>query len=415
MKFITALVGLFLIVWPVFCQEKKIIYTVPYGQGANDIHFSSSMAMGDSPTDWAPIDGARMWLSQNKNALVTDINSGKQLFAVTYPENWARYMDASFVFGDGWAVANRGNPVVIQFSPDGKTMTDFRNYHAENNSFPLRDSKPYILHDTAFFFLEDGRVMSIPKGKEALSSEATVELLLSWKTKVPDQGTERDELERKLINQGKFLIVDGMIYPSSLANFLDYLISTSLPSDSIQDKRLGSLKKPVLGVDLVGNIVVRNNELIFIFDQHGKLIQLLGDDPPYEKSTAEDLFSSLTVNFNGDLLEMNAVKNDKVYFTKFTRTWGTDIVALAIAGIAATEVAKFTESLHDYNGSELRILRNAFFALQGYDFQSWDLKSYFSGYDWYSAKPGVKAETAALNPDQKRLFDLVLAEEARRK
>lgn len=122
-----------------------------------------------------------------------------------------------------------------------------------------------------------------------------------------------------------------------------------------------------------------------------------------------------SVHPNGDVYATYALKDDREYFFRATRNWGVDFVKLAQEGSTSAETKQRKAFVQDLSSSELRILRNSFFALQGYDFQSWDLKSYFNGYDWYQPKPGVKTDPTTLSPDQKRLFDLVFAEVARRK
>ena len=51
--------------------------------------------------------------------------------------------------------------------------------------------------------------------------------------------------------------------------------------------------------------------------------------------------------------------------------------------------------ISDMNGSELRILRNAIFAMHGYIFKSADLRNYFKQFNWYV--PRYKDVTRFLN------------------
>ena len=45
------------------------------------------------------------------------------------------------------------------------------------------------------------------------------------------------------------------------------------------------------------------------------------------------------------------------------------------------------EDLQDLDKAQLRLMRNAVYAIHGYDFKSQDLKEYFSGFSWYKPNP----------------------------
>ena len=45
------------------------------------------------------------------------------------------------------------------------------------------------------------------------------------------------------------------------------------------------------------------------------------------------------------------------------------------------------QDLFFLSNDQLRLLRNAFYAIHGYDFKSQDLKEYFSGFSWYKPNP----------------------------
>jgi hypothetical protein len=72
------------------------------------------------------------------------------------------------------------------------------------------------------------------------------------------------------------------------------------------------------------------------------------------------------------------------------------------------------EKLQDYTKKELRLLRNAFFAREGYNFRSDDLKTFFSQFKWYNQllKSNsffeISNEDIVLSPKDKERVELIL-------
>ena len=65
----------------------------------------------------------------------------------------------------------------------------------------------------------------------------------------------------------------------------------------------------------------------------------------------------------------------------------------------------------DYTKEELRLLRNAIYAQYGFDFQSPDLKRYFSQFAWYMPDPNLKMEEIILTEKEKAFIEIVVAKE----
>ncbi|MFA0960471.1 YARHG domain-containing protein [Roseivirga sp. BDSF3-8] len=69
------------------------------------------------------------------------------------------------------------------------------------------------------------------------------------------------------------------------------------------------------------------------------------------------------------------------------------------------------EELYDikdwYSKADLRLLRNAIYAHYGYDFNSTELRQYFSQFDWYMPDPNLKMEDIHLTDKEKELIDRI--------
>jgi hypothetical protein len=65
----------------------------------------------------------------------------------------------------------------------------------------------------------------------------------------------------------------------------------------------------------------------------------------------------------------------------------------------------------DYSKEELRLLRNTIYAQYGLDFNSPDLKEYFSQFAWYMPNPNLKMEDIKLTEKEKEFVDKILMKE----
>ncbi len=72
------------------------------------------------------------------------------------------------------------------------------------------------------------------------------------------------------------------------------------------------------------------------------------------------------------------------------------------------------EDLAELSKMELRWLRNYLFAKHGYVFKSKDLQSFFEACNWYISNPNTKAEPSILSEKERKLFEAVVSEEAKR-
>ena len=84
--------------------------------------------------------------------------------------------------------------------------------------------------------------------------------------------------------------------------------------------------------------------------------------------------------------------------------WARDGIAEAQVSNPPDEIVWYLEQA---SPEELRRFRNAFFALNNYQFKSEDLTDFFSRYNWYKPESSVKANTALLSDDQRRLLELI--------
>lgn len=73
------------------------------------------------------------------------------------------------------------------------------------------------------------------------------------------------------------------------------------------------------------------------------------------------------------------------------------------------------EDLQKLDKSQLRLLRNYYFARHGYVFQSADLREFFDQFSWYLPDPSVAADESILTEHEREMLHLVQAEEKKRK
>lgn len=85
-----------------------------------------------------------------------------------------------------------------------------------------------------------------------------------------------------------------------------------------------------------------------------------------------------------------------------------------VAGRSGSTEEKL-KKLREYDASELRILRNLFFAMRGYDFNDETLQAYYEPYLWYIPDPDVKPELGILNPDEREWVKRIKALEEEKK
>jgi hypothetical protein len=345
--------------------------------------------------------------------LIIDLFAGSIENYISYTTNQSGGYDADFVFGQGWAVANRGAPVLFNLDLQSGHIDHFKYYYDDSESFKLMTSNVYIVKDYAFFFQEDGKVLCIPKGKNPLSSAETISLLMSW-TEADlrsNLGIKNKYLE--LLSTGRFLVIDGINYPATDQNFREYLAAMGRTSTVIKQKN--SNGSPVVGLSMLGEVYVRKDDSVLVLDQNGLMLSTISLAPLISSDDQERILD-LYVHPNGDFYAMNAIKGDKVYIFKARRNWGHDLLRIAQFGVKNDrEAMGLSAQMTGYTSLELRLLRNMVFAIHGYKFRSWDLKVYFCGYDWYKPQENQTNDISILADSQKWLMKLITEEEKRRK
>ena len=63
---------------------------------------------------------------------------------------------------------------------------------------------------------------------------------------------------------------------------------------------------------------------------------------------------------------------------------------------------------YNYSKKDLRLIRNTVYAQYGFDFNSMDLKEYFSQFDWYMPNPNLKLDDIKLSKEEKEFIELIL-------
>lgn len=81
-------------------------------------------------------------------------------------------------------------------------------------------------------------------------------------------------------------------------------------------------------------------------------------------------------------------------------------------GIQNGEIVIGNMALEDeYSKEDLRLLRNTIYAQHGYDFDSADLKRYFSQFAWYMPDPNLKMKDIILNEREQRFVEKIILKE----
>jgi len=402
----------------------EIYQTIPVGSGSNEIAYNLDELSNWSPRTFDFVDGRRIWIAGTNNVKIYDIYKKNIVGVVSSPKfrSIDRYGDIAnaelFAFDGPYFVASSGGDLVFgKFDLSNQLINSF---HRQDS---VRPDSAFFLSDGKFYFYdEEGLVRCVQDEGPAMDNPGTIAILTKALEKTWYSDENRKKKHRALIQTGRYLITNGVFLPKDYRNLQDYFSTFAVHWDYPDLVQANPQVNPIVnGVSLAGDIYLSFSRDTLVYNQIGEHIGTIHDpgvypelsDPRREKRDVSPPF--ISVNSNGDFYFSYAVNRDKMYIYTAKNSWGTDYVSLAKNGIRNEESEKIKSTLQGFNNLELRILRNAFFSLQGYDLQSWDLKTYFNGYDWYQPIPDVKADPATLNANQKRLFSLVLAEEARRK
>lgn len=398
------------------------ILALPFDSGAYEIIYNDDTYNGVSPRNISFRDGVMLFIPQLENGLLLDVHGKKIAGMVNFPQPdlKGRYSRAfNFTFSSDSMLSHKSRPTFSE-------MDEMGNIHknTEYSSFSMNTYADSQYIDSIFlFYSAEGNVLGITESGVLMANQDVVTWLVERHSKTWYANSIEKEKHAKLIRTGKYLIVDGIFYPSVASQANDYFAEMDYKWEI--NKEYDSYRTGSNGfeVALNGDLYFSYGKGLSVYNQNGKEMAVIdiNSNNRIVKALASGTFKGgiggyyTTIHTNGDVYAMQAVKNDKVYFYNTSRKWGPDYVGWAKLGCSITLVAEQTKRIQDLNNREIWILRNALFALQGYDFKNWDLSCYFNGFDWYKPNPNVKADVTLLTEDQKRLFDLVLEEEARRK
>ncbi len=136
--------------------------------------------------------------------------------------------------------------------------------------------------------------------------------------------------------------------------------------------------------------------------------------PPLKNYTStqleEQIYNNTTMDEEGRIYYME-LDADELRVMRVTVDLDVKFIKWARDGITEAQVSTPPDEIVWYleqaTPEELRLFRNAFFALKNYQFKSDDLTDYFSRYSWYKPNHSVKADAALLSDNQRRLLDLI--------
>ncbi|RPJ09751.1 MAG: YARHG domain-containing protein [Spirochaetaceae bacterium] len=281
-----------------------------------------------------------------------------------------------------------------------------------------------IINNFIFNYHGDGNCYAIdPKGN-MLSADDTKLLLLKWHENTWYPTLDDREFHRKLIESGKYIIVDAIYYPPAREQLYEYF---KMRESTSNKETLDILKKSCLvnGISMSGDIYFQNENGTVVINQEGVIrvridthgVNPLFYDPFYSKMENWEKVSAMlyAVHPNGDLYTLYAVQDKTAVIHKAEKTWGNDLIGIARNGVKSGAENDMKNKLNNLSIVELRIVHKALFALHGFTFYDYELSCYFNGYSWYKPDPAVKENPAILSPDQKRLYELIVEIEAARK
>lgn len=407
--------------------EARMAFSFPLSGEGYSIPFSYRADRAPSPVQIYNINSKYIVVSSLGFGAVCDIEKKGIFTNMQYPKD--------FLLNEGFYLVADNKIVTASFCPELSDIdtSDFKvTNHAAYTSISIPERYPFYLHGVFFFYDRNGDIVAIDKEKKLLKKDEVTENLLKLLEATPYANSSRKDIHRKLIRTGKYLIVDGIFYTSDIVLTQRYFESLGIKwkygnrfSNIQSDYFLSKNSDEICGVALNGDTYFQSNNGIMVINQNGENIaniSMKNVDQVIKNrnATRDDVGGKYSPTFytllpNGTLYAMIAIPGDDAYFFSASPQWGTDYIGLARNGISDSDVVKMRPILHSMNLQELRIVRNAFFALDGYDFQSWDLSSYFNGFGWYEKKAGVRSDISLLSENQKRLFLLIQAEEDSRK
>lgn len=394
----------------------KKIFEAPVGNGQSKIQYSDSVYHGLSPNEFAIVDGRFAWVSQVHSAALIDLHSYAISKTIEYPKGVFINQPTYACFDDHWGIFF--SPMsFFRLASDYSTISDLKNIPSLDNTSWIR---PVARNGYVFIYGSNGKLKAIKADGNQIDNDKTLETIIRMQRNSASKANDRSSLINLLINNN-YLIIDQVFYPKDTAQLYQYFTGKGYSQPNLKALNENGKGTEILGVSISGEIVIKQANDLYVFNQKGELLGHLTvnlEDVGITKSTSqspEAIGPLFTINFNGDVYAIYVVSEDKAYFFKAERDWGTDYIQLAKNGIKVEEVEKYTSMIGNFNNEELRIVKNAFFALQGYEFKSWDLRCYFSSFLWYCPNGMAKDDPTVLSENQKRLYNLVIAEESERK
>lgn len=432
-KNITALILFTLIAAFTFAQAPvvtpKIFAEFPLGTGSNELIYSRSLHVGYSPKSLTIFQGDRLWISELENGTLVELKSGKISGEVAFPQD---YMGSSLLRN---SVNNLFTKTKLYIRSDhifSYTLADAPSRLISDKSYdkPRPSSYPFPIHDYVFFYSSDGTVYAIDPEGALLQPDSAKKVLLDWLEKTWYASEAVKQAHRELIRTGGYIIADTMYYPTGSKNkLLSFYQKSGIHVDTELEAKLKEVRGEAFpglpdGVALNGDMYISFPDGVNVISQTGKILSVIDVnsinpaivDPRYNSGSAINNVSPVyrAVHPNGDLYTLYSIKDEKAHIHKAEKSWGTDLVAVARAGVNPQTEGKTAALLKSLGSVELRILRNALFALHEYMFKSYDLNCYFRGFDWYTPDESVKSDPALLTAEQKKLLDIITGIERER-
>ena len=402
----------------------ELVSEFPIGVGQDEIQYSVGPYEGESPAVLSFCAGGLLWIGEVRDAKLFDIKKKAIVQTVPYPEeDYSRRIRVGIhhSFDYDSLIVSNVHMLRYKVTRDPLVIGAPLDYGG-----PEVGAGPYLARSYVLFYGSDGLVYGIdPKGL-LLSNSSTVTLLRDW-LRTTWYPAEADRVfHASMIDTGKYIIVDGSYYPASGQQMLEYFTAEGvrLDADLRDSLKSADYSTPPDGMSLNGDVYMALKAGVYVISQRGATEAIIDDnsinpriaDPRYNHGSARNDVGPIlkAIHPNGDLYTLYAIKDNVARMHRALKTWGNDLIGMARSGVATGNETSMREQLQGFSSIELRLLRNALFALHGYAFQSWDLATYFGGYDWYTPDPEVKNDSSILTTEQKRLFDIVVGIENQR-
>ena len=424
MKKLIGYVMLSVVISPLFSQTFPLepFISIALQKGDFPLFFSAGPYDGRAPRDITFIDGRSLFIAQVRNGIIFDIYQKKAVASLEFPrpDNDATFKNGYFfTFAENSFVSRKIAPTLSQYDGANYVVSNFQT----KDEAKLLFTKPYYLQEMYFFYGRDEKLIGLTTEGQLVSTQEVIAKQLEWQRNTWYPSAKKRDKHKRLIETGKYLIVDGIFYPSNLMQAGDYFIYMGINwniNPLLNQGRSEMSTRSSSGVAVNGDIYIPLEKSMNVYNQEGEqLVSIDTKDKEQWYKVPEDKKETVgamlyAVHPNGDLYALQSMQYDSNYFYRTLKTWGTDLVKMAREGVTSGNLEATKKVVQNLSNQELKLLRNTFFALQGYVFTTWELKNYFLGYEWYQPNPTVTSNTSGFTSEQKKLFDLVVMEESRR-